>query len=84
MINVGTRLGPLARPVEGDLARTVRAHRLAERVTARLSPQSPAREGAASRLWVDGERLYLFDQHTDRCVSWPRPQSRPVAVGDLS
>jgi multiple sugar transport system ATP-binding protein len=53
---------------------------VAERVTARLAPQSPAREGARSRLWADGARLYLFDPGDERCLSAPPPQRRAAAA----
>jgi multiple sugar transport system ATP-binding protein len=56
---------------------------VAERVTARLAPMSPAQEGARTRLWVDGARLYLFDAGDERCVSAPPAQRRavPAEVG---
>ncbi|HET6507992.1 MAG TPA: sn-glycerol-3-phosphate ABC transporter ATP-binding protein UgpC [Baekduia sp.] len=53
---------------------------VAERVTARLAPQSPAREGGRSRLWVDGARLYLFDPGSEACVSAPPSQRREAEV----
>jgi multiple sugar transport system ATP-binding protein len=53
---------------------------VADRITARLVPESPAAEGATSRLWVDGERLYLFDRRTDRCLSSPVGRRTTVEV----
>jgi multiple sugar transport system ATP-binding protein len=49
---------------------------VAERVTARLPVESPAREGGALRLAVDAQRLYLFDRDTQACLSCPPPPER--------
>ncbi|MTD45013.1 sn-glycerol-3-phosphate ABC transporter ATP-binding protein UgpC [Conexibacter sp. W3-3-2] len=39
------------------------------RVTARLAPESEAREGRPLELWLDVERLHLFDPDTGRRIT---------------
>jgi multiple sugar transport system ATP-binding protein len=51
------------------------------RVVARLSPESKAASGQTTRLWLDAERLHLFDPHDGSRLSAAEKAGKASADG---
>ncbi len=51
------------------------------RVVARLSPESDVKAGSSQRLWLDAERLHLFDLESGARLSGPEAGATTEGVG---